>query len=862
MEQMSRMAVTVINHNTCDHLYHCLRSLAMQDGTEIIVVDNASSDGSVQMVRRNFPWVRLMVNADNPGYGAAANQALGSTSADYVLLLNSDTCLWPGALAALQQYLDCHPAVAVAGPRLLNPDGSLQPSCYPFPGLASLFFQESGLEPLLARLPIWRERNLRAWSHDRPRAVPWVLGAALAIRRAPFQAIGGFEEDFYMYLEETDLCYRLWRRGWEVHFTPGATVEHSGGASTKQRRAEMRIAYFRSVTRFYRRHFGAPALLLLKAMLKLIVRARLVRDVYRLCRASEADQRQKLNEDIRAWRQLLQDQAVNAEAEVQIDTVARQRGPTSATWRVDWRFLLPHPPGGAFENLLLWDAPAEIRYSALQSGIARHVYTSPHSRFAAVAVLAGTEVSVGQAAEALRPEGVLYYEVDRRQPGQRRLSPARIARMLRREGLTPLAFFWVMPDFRQRRRYIPLDPPEAFSWYVETLYLAGRPLQRLVEVVLRLYRRVQGPRFAPLAYCYAVVASAGSSRDYLPSVFGHPAFPLPRPAGLRPVMITSGQDSGSRVVLLPFTRGNQTPHYVLKIAGLSSLNENTEREQVTLQYFHDSLEPILKQSIPTPFAAFRYEGLAVSAESPAAGRPLHISSGRWGASVNEQVSDLRLGAEWLLRFHRAQANKRVPWDDAAIGHWLDEPNCEFVGCFQIGQAERRLFARARARADALCGLSLPLVRLHYDFGPWNLYRSGRDLIVTDWEFGRDWERDRYGPPLCDLLYLTNYWAHLVRCVEDEAAEMQALYDFFIDPDFADPHVNGAHQILSDYMNSLDIDRGFLPVLLIYTWVEQSVHQRQRRLALDRSADRQAGDAPCANYVRLLARHQEQLFTWT
>src|SRR5262249_11131009 len=150
----------------------------------------------------------------------------------YVLLLNSDTLLAPGALAALAQYLDAHPRAAIAGPRLRNADGSLQPSCHPFLGTMQSFLEKSVVARALARLPVVRDHYLLVnSSHAAPRVVPWVLGAALAIRRSAFDQVGGFDESFFLYAEEVDLCYRLKAAGWEVHFAPVTDVVHVGGAS-------------------------------------------------------------------------------------------------------------------------------------------------------------------------------------------------------------------------------------------------------------------------------------------------------------------------------------------------------------------------------------------------------------------------------------------------------------------------------------------------------------------------------------------------------------------------------------------------------------------------------------------------------
>lgn len=299
------MAVAIVNHNTCEHLRACLAAVEQEAPAEVVVVDNASSDGSVDMIQAEFPWVVLVANEENPGYGAAANQAISSCQSRYVLLLNSDTRSQPGTLQALSAYLDQHPRAAIVGPRLVNPDGSLQPSCYAFPTPLHVFLEESSLGRLAGAIPILNNLSLRTWPHTHSRAVPWVLGAALAIRRQAFVAEGGFDESFFMYAEEIDLCYRLGAAGWQTHFTPAATIVHSGGASTRQQRTAMAVQYFTSLRHFYRRRYSRARQAQLVLIIKSIVMARLIRETARFHLTSSGTQRAGIAEDMAAWRQIL-----------------------------------------------------------------------------------------------------------------------------------------------------------------------------------------------------------------------------------------------------------------------------------------------------------------------------------------------------------------------------------------------------------------------------------------------------------------------------------------------------------------------------------------------------------------------------
>jgi N-acetylglucosaminyl-diphospho-decaprenol L-rhamnosyltransferase len=298
------VSVAVISYNTRDILRRCLASVVAEHPTEVVVADNGSSDGSVEMVRSEFPAARLLVDAGNPGYGAASNRAIEGCTSPYVLLLNADTLLPPRTLSALLGYMESHPRVGLAGPRLRNADGSLQRSCYAFPSTSFLLVEHSPLRPLAALLPSARRHFFIGWPHDRARAVPWVLGAALMIRRDAFDAVGGFDPSFHMYYEEVDLAYRLAAAGWETHFTPIADVTHLGGASTSAVWMPMKVRNFRSLVQFGATHFSAFALIRLIATLNLLVLVKLALDAVQRTLASDPERRRALGERVTLWRRV------------------------------------------------------------------------------------------------------------------------------------------------------------------------------------------------------------------------------------------------------------------------------------------------------------------------------------------------------------------------------------------------------------------------------------------------------------------------------------------------------------------------------------------------------------------------------
>lgn len=302
---MSGIAVGVISWNTRALLRNCLNSALADGPDELIVVDNGSSDGSAEMVSEQFPSVGLRVNPDNPGFGAAANQILSLTRAPYVLLLNADTVLRPGALSALSEYLDGHARVGLIGPRLIHPDGRLQLSCSAFPHPMLPLVRSKVLARTVSRLPWIRDRVLDTWPHDRPRRVPWVSGAAFAVRRTAFDAVGGFDLGFHLYFEEPDISLRMARAGWETHFAPVTDVVHVEGASTGQRRPAVLADWVDSYRYYNERHFSGASLFLARRMFSAGMVVRWFREMTRARLTRDPARRREHESDARIWARAL-----------------------------------------------------------------------------------------------------------------------------------------------------------------------------------------------------------------------------------------------------------------------------------------------------------------------------------------------------------------------------------------------------------------------------------------------------------------------------------------------------------------------------------------------------------------------------
>ena len=298
------VAVVVVNYNTREHLRACLTSVVAESPAEIVVVDNGSSDGSVEMVRSAFPTVRVVEDPSNPGYGAASNRGVAACTAPYIVLINSDTLLHPGTLEALGDFMDRHPRAAIAGPRLVHADGSPHRSCYAFPSTTFLILEHSPLRRAAGWIPPLRRRYFIDWSPPAARAVPWVHGAVLMLRRSAFEAVGGFDPSFYMYYEEVDLAYRLAAAGWETYYAPVAQVTHVGGASTSKAPIAMKERNFKSLIQFGVTHMTPTETTRLAATLQALIVAKLA--VERVHRGLVRDpaRRQELDARVALWRHL------------------------------------------------------------------------------------------------------------------------------------------------------------------------------------------------------------------------------------------------------------------------------------------------------------------------------------------------------------------------------------------------------------------------------------------------------------------------------------------------------------------------------------------------------------------------------
>jgi N-acetylglucosaminyl-diphospho-decaprenol L-rhamnosyltransferase len=269
------LSVVIVNWNTRNLLARCLESVEadlLGGACEVRVVDNASTDGSAALVRERFAWAELVENGVNVGFAKASNQGISRSQGRYVLLLNSDTQVLPGALPTLTAFMDLHSRAGAAGARLLNADGSLQASCHPMLMPGREFWRLLFLDYLWPRATY----SMLRWDVRSPRLVEVIKGACLFLRREALAQVGVLDERYFVYTEEVDLCYRLAQAGWELWWVPQAAVVHHNGQSTRQVAAQMYVQLYRSKVQFYHKFGGVRRANRFKRLVRMAYWPRLV----------------------------------------------------------------------------------------------------------------------------------------------------------------------------------------------------------------------------------------------------------------------------------------------------------------------------------------------------------------------------------------------------------------------------------------------------------------------------------------------------------------------------------------------------------------------------------------------------------
>jgi len=264
------LSIVIVSWNVRELLRRCLQSIVTRarpgpaegvveiDGwqVEILVIDNASSDGSPEMVRDEFPQAHLIANDENRGFTAANNQGLARSQGRYLLLLNPDTEIVSDALATMVGYTQANPQAGALGPRLLNTDGSPQSSRRRFPTFTTALVESTVVQEWWDDNRILRRYYMSDTDDDVVQHVDWVVGACLLVRRQAYEQVGGLDEGYFMYSEELDWCRRIKDAGWEIVYLPSAAVLHHEGKSSEQVVPARHIYFQSSKVRYFRKHHG------------------------------------------------------------------------------------------------------------------------------------------------------------------------------------------------------------------------------------------------------------------------------------------------------------------------------------------------------------------------------------------------------------------------------------------------------------------------------------------------------------------------------------------------------------------------------------------------------------------------------
>jgi GT2 family glycosyltransferase len=246
---------------------------------EVLVVDNASSDNTVEMVEAKFPWVKLIKSKQNLGFAKGNNVAIRQCRGRYIALVNPDVIVFPGCLDALANFLDEHPKVGDVGPRVFNPDMTQQSTCRRFPTLWNNFCSATSLESRFKGRPFFAGEHMYYFKHDRTLAVDVIVGCFSMIRRETFDEVGLLDEDLFMYGDDVDWCRRAWNAGWQVFFFPDAQAIHDRGKTTAPYPAHFAVAQQRSILRYWAKHhtvfgvLGIRCIMLFHHLLRYVIAA-------------------------------------------------------------------------------------------------------------------------------------------------------------------------------------------------------------------------------------------------------------------------------------------------------------------------------------------------------------------------------------------------------------------------------------------------------------------------------------------------------------------------------------------------------------------------------------------------------------
>jgi aminoglycoside phosphotransferase (APT) family kinase protein len=533
-------------------------------------------------------------------------------------------------------------------------------------------------------------------------------------------------------------------------------------------------------------------------------------------------------------------------------TGARQATDADIERALDWRFLLPRPASGRFDHLVVPHPSPEIVRAIEHHGVAREVSAAlpDDGSASAVVLLPGVAVKPAALAAALRADGALYVEVDRRLPAQRRWSPRRLARALRTAGISVRGIYAVDRAGLASRRYLAVDDPAPMRWFLRDAYRPVTATQWAAGVVKAALLRAapHGRLLQPTLRTFVVVASASDATPLALDAISPAAIPVPSHTPL--ALLGEG---GDRVVALPFAPGASHPTAVVKVPRRAAFRARTENEQARMAELRASLPADLARAIPEPVGLVHDGDRWAATERALSGRTLLASSGRWGTSWRRRVADLHLAGDWLAAFHSATTVEHRQWSSHETATWSDALFERYGAAYGLEPAEQRLQSLAREYAASLEGLALPVVWAHRDYAVWNLARNRNRLAILDWEGAR------IGPPLCDMLHLATTWHMVVRRSSVAEPEAESFRRLFVEIDPRDRVAAAAADAIRRYLRRLALDERLVPMLALHHRLELAVRHAEQLTDQGRPVDRPRAGNAWVSAVRLLTEHAERLF---
>ena len=542
------------------------------------------------------------------------------------------------------------------------------------------------------------------------------------------------------------------------------------------------------------------------------------------------------------------------------ESLAARRSPTPASRSAevdveraaDWRFLLPRPASGRFDRLVVLGAsPAMLRELA-RGELAREVSTAlPHDGSAsAVVVLPGAAAAPAALVAALRDDGAVYVEVDRRRAGQRRASPRRVARALAEAGIAVQGVYAVERTGPASSRFLAVDDPAPMRWFLRDVYRPMTATQWAAGAVKWALLRAapHGRALQPALRAFGVVGTVGGAA---PPLALH-ALPRSVTVAARAPLALIG-DGGDRVVVLPFAPGDPRPTIVVKVPRRAALGDRTTNEQARMEELRASLPHELARAIPEPLGLVHEGELLCATERALRGRMLLSSSGSWGTSRRRRLTDLRIAGDWLADFHAAALVERRRWSARESTDWIDALFDRYDLVYGLEPAERRLRAMAHDYGASLAGVAIPVVWSHRDFAVWNLARDGNRLAVLDWEGAR------IGPPLCDMMHLVTTWHMVAQRSHAAEMEVESFRRVFVEPDPRDRDASAAVDAVRRYVRRLALDDRLVPILALHHRLELVVRRADQRAAQGAPERHSRADNPWTGAITVLGAHADRLF---